>query len=435
MSARGLPLGGPGAGAGRAPRRTVRLPPDARAQSAPDAARGAWARRLEALFWSAFIFAAIGGFVRVDPLIEKLFWLAADAAAALAVLRQSRLYLDLLERASGYAMLTALAIVSTIWSLVPLISAYHGVQFAMTILVGVVMVARLGLDGLMRAVFAATFLAAVLSAALSGAGAAQSLAFDGAWNGVFTHKNSLGLNLVILFYTAAALALRGRRAWFYLAAAGLACAMLPFTRSTTSMIAALAVLLGLGLLILHRAGPSLLGFMLAALTALGAVAALHISSTGVDLADAFFDVTGKDQTLTGRTILWQFAVDAFKEAPLLGSGFKGYWESSVSSRLYLQFVIQQELWFFHNNFLEVAVAFGVVGLALFIWVLAGTLRRIIARFAASPDHGAVWCVCFAIHILVSMLSENPLLSNHSLPQALLVACHVACSRPAASRTR
>ena len=42
-------------------------------------------------------------------------------------------------------------------------------------------------------------------------------------------------------------------------------------------------------------------------------------------ADFIFDLFGKDQTLTGRTLIWPYVIDDISERPILGWGFHAFW--------------------------------------------------------------------------------------------------------------
>jgi O-antigen ligase len=385
---------------------------------------GAGPGPVERLFWILFLFAAMGGFSYFSALAEKLIWLAADLAAVIIIARNPNRYIDLASRSWVYILLPGIAIASAVWSHAPFISAYHGAQLAATLLVGLVMVARLGIDGLMRAIFIATGVAVVLSVAAVGAGLPSAVGIDAAWIGIFTHKNVFAGCLTMFVFTAASLSLGPTRTLTFAAAAVVGAMLLPFTRSATSWAAAIGIMTAFMVLVAYRRGPGAIGLLMALAAVLGAAGLMYLLTEDVGLFELFLDVTGKDATLTGRTILWQFAWAAIEEHPILGFGYKGYWESYASTKLYLQYVVRQELWYFHNNFLEVAVAFGVVGLTLFLVVMVATIWRIFAGVMTYPDHAAVWCTCFLLQILIVTLSENPLFSNHSLPQALLLSAYV-----------
>jgi O-antigen ligase len=90
--------------------------------------------------------------------------------------------------------------------------------------------------------------------------------------------------------------------------------------------------------------------------------------------------------------------------------------------------VRQDLWYFHNNLLEVAVATGLVGVVVFI---AGFLQVIILVVKANqrtPGIPATWSLMFLVHVLILCAVENPLFYNHSLSQILFVAIAAAATK-------
>lgn len=381
---------------------------------------------IERAFWLLFLYGAIGGFFRDFPQIDRVIWLAADGYAVYLIARHPKLYGDLVWRTMPFILWAMLAIVSALWSLAPFTSAYHGLQLLMTILVGIVVLARLGLDRFVFSIFLACGAALAISVVEVMIGRHPAALRGGEWIGIFTHKNVFGFVSVLFLYSAGVLAMRASR-WrlAYLAAAVVGLGLVAASQSGTSIIAATALsALIVGQAVYRRGNGTLVlavGLGLVAMAAAG----FYVVLAELRLLDAYFDATGKDATLTGRTILWDFGLNAFMDRPLLGHGFKGYWESDVTTKAYLHFFMQQRLWFFHNNFIEVMVGFGLLGLALFVATLALVYGRILAMFVQAPTPGAAWCLCVAAHIFIMMMSENPLWSNHSLTQLLIVSVYLS----------
>src|SRR5262249_27641615 len=119
-----------------------------------------------------------------------------------------------------------------------------------------------------------------------------------------------------------------------------------------------------------------------------------------NLAEEVLNAFGRDETLTGRSDLWDFGWQAFLAHPIMGLGYKAYWISDETSAAYLRYFVRQDLWYFHNNVLEVAVATGVVGVAIF---LAGLFQVVVLTLRANvrtPGIPATWSLMFLAHVLV-----------------------------------
>ena len=80
--------------------------------------------------------------------------------------------------------------------------------------------------------------------------------------------------------------------------------------------------------------------------------------------------------------------------PGLQAGLRPPPTSSHPTAPYLHFTTKQKVWFFHNNFIDIAVAFGTVGLLVVACVLLDTARRIIRHFARSPGYVEAWPILF-----------------------------------------
>jgi O-antigen ligase len=150
---------------------------------------------------------------------------------------------------------------------------------------------------------------------------------------------------------------------------------------------------------------------------------LALEATRTDFLDLYvylLDALGKDATLTGRTILWQFAEDAINARPWLGFGYKGWWESSETPAALLRVVVGQELWFFHNTFLDLAVAFGVVGPLALVAGLAVGVYRSVRAFVLNPEPMLLWPIMFVAMSIIYCSVDFVLFANHSFHQFLYV---------------
>jgi exopolysaccharide production protein ExoQ len=251
---------------------------------------------------------------------------------------------------------------------------------------------------------------------------------NGAFMGVFTQKNVLGSMMTLLIFTSACLFLSRWRPFLTLGTAAAAAVVLVISKSGTGLITTVLTLLPIVLAFFLRRGGRTLAFgtgliLLAAGAACAIVAFLEIDVIGLVLSSV-----GKDSTLTGRTILWSFGMDAFETHPWLGFGYKGYWESTQSTVFYLRYVIGQNLWFFHNNFIEVAVAFGVMGPILLIAGIAQAFSRSLRVFVRDHQYLSLWYVLFVICVMLDAMVEYPLFLNHGLYQFLFVAVLASSSR-------
>lgn len=98
------------------------------------------------------------------------------------------------------------------------------------------------------------------------------------------------------------------------------------------------------------------------------------------------ELIGRDPTLTGRTILWDWGLQAIAERPVLGWGFTGYFHSVHGDlpSLYVPQFLGYEISHFHNSYIQTAVDLGVVGLLILVVILLFTTAKSYAH-ARSTD--------------------------------------------------
>lgn len=373
------------------------------------------------LAWIGFLVLASGAGTRLGLSNgERLGWLVVDAIVVVQLLRRPRFAASTLRH---WLLMSwgALACLSTLWSQAPMVSAYHGLQLVMTIVAGLMFTASAGLERIVRVVFLSLLVMALMSLAFNFLAPQQSTGWQGAWMGAFAHKNTLGSMMALLIVTSIVLLLADSRPTIAVLGLGLGMFLLVMSRSGTAMIATLVTVgIILPFAFLRRrlsqvplmAGVALIGF---------AAAITMIGLSGLDLPALLLDSVGKDATLTGRSLLWDFGIDAFLKRPLYGYGFKGWWEGETTTVLLLRFAIGSDLWLFHNNFIEVAVAFGLIGPILLAAGLLWALTRSIGFSVRAHSIIGIWPLGFMLLLLFQTLSENPLFHNHSTLQFLFAA--------------
>ncbi|MCJ2142024.1 O-antigen ligase family protein [Methylobacterium sp. E-066] len=408
-----LPLDGPGDISGRQAARPARRRRRAEALPRLGAAAIPWILLI--------MLAPVSGEQVQLPGLDKAIWMGADLAALAFLVLRRDLASTLFGSRPIILLWPALAILSAAWSLTPGISAYHGLQLLATIVAGIALRATVGLSGVVRIVFLGLLGGQILSVVLGVAAPGMTRGLSGEWSGVYSHKNVLGGLMSLQLLCAASLFLQGwNRVLTGVAFLG-ALALLASSHSATALMAGVLGLAPLSVIMAWRQGNLVTGFCLGVAIALAGIGVLVGASYGADLSASLLSDLGKDTTLTGRTILWQFGIDQFWREPVIGIGYKAYWESPITTAPYLHFTTKQKVWFFHNNFIDIAVAFGTVGLLVFSGVMLDTARRVILHFARSPGYIEAWPILFLAQLSVLICFECPLFVNHGLHQFLLAA--------------
>jgi exopolysaccharide production protein ExoQ len=382
---------------------------------------------LDAL-WIVFLFGASSAPYPLGVTnVERYFWFPADLVVVVVAIAHKGEFLRLARRHTIFLTWPMLASISMIWSLTPWTSLYHGIQLFMTIMVGLLLCYYASLERILQLLFAALSVSAVLSVVYTLANGQ----LGAEWQGVFPHKNVLGHMMCLLIITGLCLFLTGWRPLVAVSGIFGALVLLFLSRSGTAFIALAVALCVLPFVISLRTGFLPLALTIGLALIAIATSLLVVEVMDVHLFQAVLSSLGKDETLTGRTILWEYGVEAFNSRPWLGFGYKAYWDSSETSATLLRTVIGQELWFFHNNFMDVAVAFGFIGPVLLAAGLLTALFASVKRGAQSRGSAALWPVSYVAFVAVLTTAENPLFQNHSLHQLLLIvvaAADAQCDR-------
>ena len=186
----------------------------------------------------------------------------------------------------------------------------------------------------------------------------------GDWRGSFGHKNVASPVMTILVYVGIYLTAVGSFVMGPVIAA-LAGIFLIFTGGKTSSVLCLAIYVLASLVYVTRS------LWLKRLICFVPLIAMNLLTVGSVLSPSLGAMTRLlplDPTFTGRSAIWEFALAAVAEKPLIGHGYAAFWDD-VSARQ----TAQGSEWatsaaHSHNSYLDLAVTIGLPGLALVVLV-------------------------------------------------------------------
>jgi exopolysaccharide production protein ExoQ len=333
-----------------------------------------------------------------------------------------------------------LAIVSTGWSQAPQPTMRAALQLTLTMVFSILVANNLSPHKLLAAVFVGSV--ALCASALPNVSAAIETGMPLA-SSYLGSKNSLAFAGFVLFATSLTLMFDRRQ------------------RTGVRLVALVAVPASLAVVYLSRSGGGTVSVLLAcllfpifaSLTLLNLRARIILSSIamiGVAGALAFreriqasisafrSEVLEKNETLTGRTELWDVADKLWLERPLFGHGYAAFWRHGNldAEALWRSFGIKARAGFnFHNVFVETKVDLGLVGLATLVITLAVVAGLMFWRQLRAPSiTGAYFLTMFCILIVRSTI-ELGLVSEFSLVCMLWVAGAVFAVRDEAPPQR
>jgi O-antigen ligase len=346
-------------------------------------------------------------------------------------------------------------LLSAIWSDAASLTTRRALALVFTSGVGFYLALRFDIEDQLRLIASTLLVAALLSVVTvvvwPDYGIDQEFWRGPAWRGVYTQKNTLARQMVLLSACGLGLALGARfssRRWTLIAA--LAAAFPFLARSLTALIVTLVIYGVVGLLFGWRklAGVQIDRWRLQRLSAVVALTAgvwigvwylqqLPLSSGPAETKMAAgspapesdqVPLLNRKGTVLARLELWQLVADKIRERPWLGYGYGAFWlgEAGPSSHIWSR--IDWKPPSAHNGLLDVALGIGAIGLALMCAHLVKTAVSVSRNFR---QHGlttsGVWPILFFVFFILYNLPETSMLVQNTLLWPVYVALALSCA--------
>ncbi len=350
------------------------------------------------------MFASFLGLVSVLSPLGNLGAFLFLAAFIILALTRWQLLLKVAIQNFWVLILPLLILSSAFWSDYPDKTLRGGVQFLITVAVGVIAGACIRPRVLISAAFCAFLCTAAGCWAYGLNDLLQGNMETVRW--ILGSKNQLAMLGAYTLLTALAIFLDPfqARVMRALAVGGVIVAVLNLhtgQSAGTSVFVIPAVFTMFAL----RALSFLPGRTRAAIAVVTIAAALVLGLAALSLLKSegeVLEALGKDSTLTGRTEIWANAQEYFSERPLLGVGYQAFWQIDNPRAVMLWLVNYEPIgagFHFHNLYFNTAVELGLAGLlAVALLQLTAIVRLLLAVFGAlSPSR------IFAAGIIIYLL--------------------------------
>ncbi|HEX4771132.1 MAG TPA: O-antigen ligase [Bryobacteraceae bacterium] len=255
-----------------------------------------------------------------------------------------------------------LAALSALWSYTPFITLRTAFEFTLATLFAYYLTEKFPAERFMR-ILIFTGVVAAFSSILLVLLAPQYGIYhrdgSGAWQGICSHKNFLGLSMAFLltpiFYVKEKLHLRVLYALLLIF-------LIVMSQSRGAWLDTLGILLFIPWLAVYRRLNSKDAMLFIAVTFV-----LVLSMIGAVFAylDPFIRFVGKDPTLTGRTGIWLAVLQSIAKRPILGYGFGSFWLGLNPESFNIAVSIHwMNIGYAENGFLELWLELGTVGLVI-----------------------------------------------------------------------
>lgn len=226
------------------------------------------------------------------------------------------------------------------------------------------------------------------------------------WQGIAGHPNVLGyvMALTAIFWGIDALNRPKDRQWLSIGIAGISAIVMLLTNSSGTLITFIVIVCLLAIFrLLTRLDLRLAWASIPLLSVVGIPSILLM----LRYKGILFDLIGRDENLTGRGEFWPAIIAAIEQQLVLGYGYNGFWQSwrgveNPAAHIRTINIIPTHS---HNGFLELALALGLVGVALFALSVIKNAIYILVLLNSGRKSAAEISIILLVFIIYSNLSE------------------------------
>jgi exopolysaccharide production protein ExoQ len=312
-------------------------------------------------------------------------------------------------------LVPALALASVIWSQAPGVTLRAAVELALTISMATLTAGLVRPRAFVSAVLVSLMFGAMASLAFGRLGT-DGLSGTTVFMGIFASKNTMAMFMSLLTIFAAAVCADSGQKLSVRMLAGfsfvLAIPLLLKAHSAGALVTTVISFAVMGITVLFArlsARERSLILTVVGIMALPILIVLITLAVNGSLVQAYFDfitgVLGKDPTMTGRTVLWNIALNQIHNRPMLGDGFSAFWVQGnlLPEGIWREFQIDSRSGFsFHDTYLELAVDLGWVGVAALAVTLWLAFQRSIRLALDMPG----WTTACFVTVMVCILTRS-----------------------------
>lgn len=232
--------------------------------------------------------------------------------------------------------------------------------------------------------------------------------YAGLWRGVFSSKNELGATMamgIILLFICPKNNITERL--FCRFTIILCFLMLIMSESRTAWVSLVTV----GIIAFALQQVSGRGIKTAFRTVIFAVIAVASIAGVAKYSEEILGLMGKDPTLTGRTGVWEVAIERAMERPLLGYGYRAYWTPENKKRLKPTEDWSDSIGHAHNTYIDLMVELGFLGIVAFMFIFSILIFRMAQRLMEHRDVINIWSISCISFIMIRGTTEATILQH------------------------
>jgi len=221
----------------------------------------------------------------------------------------------------------------------------------------------------------------------------------GAWQGIYSHKNAMGVSMAFLLSPAF---FSSRPRDLRLAYAALMLFLVAMSQSRGAWFVAFAeIAFILWIKLFQRLKRNEAVLLMLVTVAIVAGGAMAVATNLGPIMNAI----GKDPTMSGRTGIYQVVIQSILKKPVIGYGYGAFWRPANPEAANIGLAINwPNIGYAENGFLELALQIGLLGLGLTVLLFARAMAQAIALLRSpffTPKVGW-YCAIIAVQLLTNI---------------------------------
>ncbi len=313
-------------------------------------------------------------------------------------------------------------VISIAWSPFFLDSLRRAILLSLTVCFAYFLIQRFRPSELMQLIYFTGCISVLGSLVCVALFPAYGLMPTGEWQGIFGHKNDLGIFLCFMLSPALFTPARASIATIAKYTCGLLGIVLIIgsqSRGAWVVAAALFVYAAVSQLIRRVSSTREAVGLTAAIVGIGAVLGALVYANYA----AITYMMGKDPTLTNRGRIWAAVLAAISKHPVIGYGYGGFWNGLRGDSRNIIAAVGINITHAHNGYLNLTVQMGLIGLSLFLFALLVGVKNAITALYSHRSRVALWYGGILLMTVVASSDESFLMNYNALTTILfIVAC-------------
>ncbi len=320
-------------------------------------------------------------------------------------------------------LLPALAILSSLWSINPMLTLRRSTIFTLSTLLAIYLGERFTIEEFSHLFAQAQcwFIAGSIAMYFVFPEKVLDPSHTGAWRGLTVHKNVFGECMAVAVLLLMLVRFKRHRilqSFFF----GASILMLYLSHSITPTISCGVVILAIP--IFRRIARLRIKERVFAYAVCGGGTILGVFLI-TSYSASLLPMLGRNSTLSGRAQLWSLIMDELWKRPLLGYGYEAFWEGFKGAS---RGILESTGWLVpmaHNGYLETLLSIGMVGLLVYGAIFLNAMSMAVKHLRSDRRSIAAWPIAYLCFFALHNTAESTMLTRTTFEFLVFVQISVA----------